>query len=285
MHRIDADDDAFIMNATLARKRVRVVQLLVFGLLGFLLAFLGSFYVQTTCHFANAEVSVGANGEVFDLHYGLWKYSPIDSAFQGYSYCTKYDDDYTDDAPLVSRIAGIASLLAGSYSLCVMWAYLIFGRASYKLWGYAVFMSLIAAISQGLTFMFFAGAVCQRNACTLGPGSAMGIVSTIMWVLLAYEMYYNMPTSVMMTHIDPGRNGANLMSNLEMTDFQEGARSYVRRMSSRDGAGGAGELPTLNSLQRKKGPGSVGSGMIRANSFRRKGSYKPPEYHGDSFEL
>jgi hypothetical protein len=282
MHTIDADDDAYIMNATLARKRVRVVQLLVFGLLGFLLAFLGSFYVQSTCHFANAQVSVGANSQVFELHYGLWKYSPIDSAFQGYSYCATYDDGYTADSPILPRVAGIVGLVAGAYSLTVMWTYLIMGRAAYKLWLVAVGMAMVAGICQCLTFVFFAGAVCQRNTCTVGPGAAMGIVSTIMWFLVSYELYYNMPTSVMMTHINPGRNGANLMANLEMMDFSEGARSYVERIQSRDGGGSP--LPTLNAIQRKKGGSSVGSGF---NPLRRQGVYKPPDYTtgDDTYDL
>jgi hypothetical protein len=227
-------------------------------------------------------VSVGANSEVFELHYGLWKYSPIDSAFQGYSYCAKYDDDYTADAPILPRVAGIVGLVAGAYSLTVMWTYLIMGRATYKRWLFAVVMAVVAGICQCLTFIFFAGAVCQRNTCTLGPGSAMGIVSTIMWFLVGYELYYNMPTSVMMTHINPGRGGANLMANLEMTDFSEGARSYVERIQSRDGGS---PMPTLNAIQRKKGGGSSAGGNFK--SPRRQGSYKPPDYNAaeDTYDL
>ena len=275
MHQI-TDDDALIMNATFAHKRVRVVQLLAFGLLGFLLAFLGSFYVQSTCHFASSEVVIGSSSEVFVLHYGLWKYSPIDSAFEGYSYCTNYDDEYTSDAPLISRIAGIVGLVAGSYALTVLWFYLILGKASYKLWGWAVAMAFIAGVAQGLTYLFFLGDVCQRNTCTLGPGAQVGIVSTLTWFLVAFEMYYNMPTSIMMTHINPGGTGATVMSNLEMADFSEGASAYIRRMD----AGNDG-LPTLNEIQRRKDVSSVGRGMMDGNSVRRGGTYKPPTYEYD----
>ncbi|MGV2388345.1 MAG UNVERIFIED_CONTAM: hypothetical protein LVR29_08550 [Microcystis novacekii LVE1205-3] len=124
------DADAMVMNATLAHKRVKVVQLLFFGLLGILLAFLGSFYVQSTCHFANSTVAVGASQEIFVLHYGLWKYTPIDSVFQGYSYCANYDDEYTNDTPVIPRIAGVGGIVSGTYALFVLWFYLITGRAS-----------------------------------------------------------------------------------------------------------------------------------------------------------
>lgn len=144
------DHDAFILNTTLARKRVRVVQLLAVGLLGFLVGLLGSFFVQSTCHFGSADVAVGQNEQPFSLHYGMWKYSPIDSAFQGYPYCMKYDDEFTDDTPLLPRIAGLTALLCGAYSLTVLWVYLIFGRATQCTWNSAVWFCAIAGIAQAL---------------------------------------------------------------------------------------------------------------------------------------
>ena len=264
-----------VMNATLAHKRVKVVQLLFFGLIGLLVGFLGSFYVQSSCHFINANVVVGANAEVFVLHYGIWKYTPIDSAFQGYPYCTEYDDEYTTDAPLIPRIAGFASMVTGLYAMSTLWFYLIFGRASYKYWSWAVGMAFLACVCQGLTFLFFSDDVCQRNTCYLGPGGYVGIASTFAWFLIAFEMYYNMPISATMTHIDPGRNGASVLTNLELSDFSRGARAYCRRASS----GHLEPLPTLNEFQRKKdGTGSVGRGMMELNSIKRCGSYKPPAF-------
>ena len=103
----------------------------------------------------------------------------------------------------------------------------------------------------------------------------MGIASTFAWFLIAFEMYYNMPISAMMTHIDPGRNGASVLTNLELSDFSRGARAYCRRASS----GHLEPLPTLNEFQRKKdGTGSVGRGMMELNSIKRCGSYKPPAF-------
>ena len=274
MHYI-TDADAMVLNATFAHKRVKVVHLLFFGLLGILVGFLGSFYIQSTCHFINADVVVGANAEVFELHYGLWKYTPIDSAFQGYTYCTEYDDEYTSDAPLISRIAGVSSLVAGLYALMILWFYLIFGRASYKVWSWAIGLAAVACVSQGLTYLILIGDVCQRNVCSLGPGGYVGIASTVAWFLLSFEMYYNMPISAMMTHIDPGGSGASVMANLELSDFGRGARAYFQRASS---GSNVEPLPTLNEFQRRKDCGSVGKGMMELHSIKMSGSYKPPAF-------
>ena len=218
---------------------------------------------------------MGANAEVFVLHYGLWKYTPIDSAFQGYPYCTEYDDEYTADAPLISRIAGVASLVAGLYALLILWFYLIFGRASYKLWAWAVGLAGIACVCQGLTYLILIGDVCERNTCNFGPGAYVGIASTVAWFLLSFEMYYNMPTSAMMMHINPGGGGASVMSNLEYSDFARGASAYLRRISS--GSGNVEPMPTLNEFQRRKdSSGSVGKGMMELHSIKMSASYKPP---------
>lgn len=267
------DADAMVLNATLAHKRVKVVQLLFFGLLGILLAFLGSFYVQSTCHFANSSVVVGANSEIFVLHYGLWKYTPIDSVFQGYSYCANYDDEYTNDTPLIPRIAGVGGIIAGTFALVVLWFYLITGRASYKFWNWAIAMAALAGVNQGFTFLFFIGSVCERNTCSLGPGGWVGIVSAVAWFLVSFEMYYNKPISVMMTHIDPGRHGVSVMSNLQLSDFADGASAYIGRVSSNS----ADPVPTLNEYQRRRdGASLVGKGMMELNSIKRSGSYLPP---------
>jgi hypothetical protein len=272
MHRLNADDDAFILNATFAKKRVRVVQLLVFGLLGFLLGFLGSFYVQSTCHYAGAQVNVGANQQAFYLHYGVWKYSPIDSAFSKYSYCSKYDDDYTADAPLLPRIAGIVGLVMGGYALLVLWFYLISGRAVYNFWAVAIGCSFLAGVGQALTLLVFQGAVCTRNICHMGPGACMAIVSAIMWFLLSFELYYNMPLSVMMTN--RLHRESVVTTRLEMVDFTNGASAYFGRMSSRTHHD---NVPTLNEVQRRKQ--SEHSKLSSVPPYRMTGgSYRPPSY-------
>jgi len=274
LNRINEDDDAFILNTTLARKRVRVVQLLAFGLIGFLVGFLGSFFVQSSCHFGSSDVVVGSNEQTFKLHYGLWKYSPIDSAFQGYPYCMKYDDEYTYDTPIIPRISGLIALVFGAYSLTILWMYLIFGRATQRSWNAAVWMCVVAGIAQCSTLLFFKGEVCSRNACSMGPGALVSVASTIAWFMLSFELYYNMPVSAMFADIDPGRSGANLMATLEMADFESGAKAYFRRIGDNDD-----KLPTLNQKQRRN-EASLGEGMMEISSAKSPlpGSYKAPSF-------
>jgi hypothetical protein len=93
------EDEAFLMNTGLAHKRVRVVQLLIIGLVGILLAWMGNFFVSSSCYFASVPVAVGQYGDLFPLHFGLWNYSPVDSALSGYKYCSPYSVYNQSDAP------------------------------------------------------------------------------------------------------------------------------------------------------------------------------------------
>ena len=87
---MSGDTKAILMNTGPAKRRVRVVQLLVVGIWG-LFCWLGNFFVTTSCHFATIHTSVGQYDSAFPLHYGLYKYSPVDSALAGYTYCYPYE--------------------------------------------------------------------------------------------------------------------------------------------------------------------------------------------------
>ena len=116
-----ADEREYIKNSATAQKRVKAVQLLIVGLVGLILGWLGNFFVGTSCHFVNVPVQAGQNGQGnFPLHFGLWKYSPADSAMIGYPYCYPYGGSHDDEAPLVSRISNIVALVFGTYSLVVL---------------------------------------------------------------------------------------------------------------------------------------------------------------------
>jgi hypothetical protein len=271
MHRINEVDDAFIVTTSLARKRVRVVQLLCFGLLGILFGFLASFYVQSSCHFISAEVSLGKNEQTFELHYGMWKYSPLDSAFEGNAICVGYDTVYTYDAPLIPRIAGLTAIILGSYSLSVLWMYLFLGLASRFTWNWAVRLGVLAGISQGLTFLFFAGHVCLRNTCSLGPGAMTSILSTIFWFITAFEMYFNNPLPSLESDIP---ESGNLLTSLGGSDFAVAGKSYFLRMHD---MGHGDALPSLNQIQRNNSA-PLGEGVLELSSIRSpmNGSYKPP---------
>jgi len=190
------NDPALLLAPKVARKRVKVVQLLVFGLLGIIAGFFGSIYVQFTCFFVSSTVRIGGNDQEFDLHYGLWKYSPIDSVFEGYTYCYSYeDDDWSNPSPSVARICGLIALVSGTLALTVLWTYLIVGTTRGPLWRMSVRLLLIAAICQSCTLLLFLGENCLTNGCSIGPGAGVSIVVTFVWMIVAYEMHHNSPLS------------------------------------------------------------------------------------------
>jgi hypothetical protein len=271
----EQDEEKFIVHTALARKRVRVVQLLIVGLVALLVSFLGNLWIQSSCHFVSASVEVGERGQVFDLHYGLWKYSPIDSAFQGYAYCFQYDDEYTTDAPMFSRWFSVLALFGGSFSLAVLWIYLILGRGNTFTWNLAVYLAGMSGCLQVATLIILAGPVCQRDECSLGPAGILSIVASVVYFILAFEMHYNTPMTAWVTELElatcpSNEQPGNLMANLEMTDFKHGAKAYVSRIV-------AGDEPykSLNQIQRgNRNP--IGEGMLERDLSNTAMSYKPP---------
>ena len=74
MIRISGQDEQLIMNTSLAKKRVRVVQLLAVGLVALLVALLGSFWVQSSCHFVStSRFRIARQLETFALR--IWGFS------------------------------------------------------------------------------------------------------------------------------------------------------------------------------------------------------------------
>lgn len=241
-----------------------ILSLHTVGLIGVAFGFLGSFYVQSSCHFLTATVAVGGNAEEFELHYGLWKYTPLSSAFEGYSYCYKYDVEYTSDSPVLPRIFGIVAIFLGMYSLFVLWVYLVLGRTNFSHWKGAVYASAASGIFQSLTLLFFAGSVCDRNSCSIGPGAAVSIVSALTWFVLAFEMRYNTPIMLGDEYDDDITSPDGIVANLEMSDVGDGMTAFFRRITNANGE----DIPTLNQYRREKVESPP-----RANN-----SYVPPIY-------
>jgi hypothetical protein len=192
----EKDKEEFLFRTGMfANKRVRVAQLLLIGLVGILFGWLGNFFVNSSCYFASAPVTVGQNGDVFALHFGLWNFSPVDSALNGYKYCYPYSGNRSNDAPIGSRVFNLLALILGTYSLVVLWCYLITGRALSIFWRIAVFSSMLAGILQFLTLSFFFGNVCHNSKCVLGPAAIISIITAIAWIILGAELFYNCPLS------------------------------------------------------------------------------------------
>jgi len=203
------DDETLFLTLNLARKRTKVVQLLIFGLIGIIGGFFGSIFVQFSCNFASALVTVGQYDNSFKIHLGLWKYTPIDSVFQGYSYCWPYDESYTSSAPTLARISGLFALVSGSFSLAVLWVYLVLGITNEFFWSTAVKVLILTGVCQILTFTFFIDNICSEDICFLGPGAIISSISTIVWFLLAYEMYRNAPVSAILPSLPTKSNKFN----------------------------------------------------------------------------
>ena len=220
----DADEERYyIKNSATAQKRVRAVQLLLVGLLGLILGWLGNFFVGTSCHFVNVPVHAGGNYQgTFPLHFGLWKYSPADSAMSGYSYCYPYSGTHDNDVPLVSRISNIVALAFGTYSLVVLWWYLITGQANRTMWSVGVWTALLAAVAQMTTLYFFFDTLCQERECSWGPASFLAVGTAAAWIILGFELYYQAPLT--------DSKVANL-DNLEMADLHSASMDYMDRFN------------------------------------------------------
>ena len=275
MIKFSTQEEAGIIESTsLARKRVRVVQLLGIGLLVFLISFLGGFWVQSSCHFVSAIFSVGENDESFRLRFGLWKYSPVDSSFQGYSYCTQYDDEYAGGSPWFARAASLIALIGGGYSLIVLWIYLVFGRCNHHVWKTSIVAAALSGALQLSTLSIFAGPICQSHQCSLGPAGLVSLLAGCFYFFLAYEMHYNTPMTALsdglLSTVPSGDQSRILVANLEMTDFHHGAKAYVRRLT----LGEANPYPTLNQMQREN-RSPMGGNMLDRD-LSQTSSYQPP---------
>lgn len=255
------EDEAFLMNTGLAHKRVRVVQLLIIGVVGILIAWLGNFFVSSSCYFASVPVAVGQYGDVFPLHYGLWNYSPADSALNGYKYCYPYSGSHRSDAPVLSRAFNLAALLAGTYSLVVLWWYLISGRVVPKFWKAAVYAAVGAGCLQLATpLVFFMGRMCRKSSCSAGPASALSAVTALAWVILGAELHYHCPIVGIDDTNDTCAADESLSSALQESTGSRGSTTPVAQLEMSDLAGAS-----LEYLDR----------FHKNHSSRRR--YRPPD--------
>lgn len=270
------NDGSFILGAALAKKRVRVVQLLLIGLVGLLLGLLGNFFVSTSCHFATVNIMVGQNDKEFEFHFGLWKYSPIESVFQGYPYCFKYDQNYANEAPIVARVTNIVALAAGLISISILWLYLIFGSTTKRRWKWAVRIAVVAGLVQLSTLYFFLGNVCQEYTCQFGPGAYLTVFTAVVWFVLACEMHYHMPVAMYATggggqghSIGAMEEPRSLVTTMEMTHVDEVAREYITRVT---GKTKEDEMPGLST--------DITGKRVRPKSAM--GMYSPNSTNGNS---
>ena len=156
----------------------------------------------------------------------------------------------------------------------VLWYYLIFGRAIQNYWRAAVGIAAYSGVAQLGSLFIFSSDVCGRDNCELGPAGFLSIISSIVWFILSFEMQYNMPMSACIADIASPKHQAPgvLVATLEMSDFQQGAKAYVRRVIR--GEVEDRKVPSLNQIQRDN-INPMGEAMLERGIFK-KGSYEPP---------
>ena len=216
------------------KKRGRIVQLLTIGLLSFFISFLGGILVLSSCFIVSGTV-VGTYGQMYDLHFGLWKYTPVYSASRGYGYCTNYDGDYINSAPWIGRLSSLVGIAGGGFALGVLFCYLVLGRSVKNTWNIAVYTAIFAGILQLSTLSILLGPICKETECSLGPAGMISIVAGFFYFVLAFEMYYNTP--LIYQNDDPALANINCcepphqaVMNLDATDFKYGAKDYATRI-------------------------------------------------------
>ena len=238
--------------------------------------FLGSIYAQSTCEFLIAKVNVGGNDNVFKLHFGMWKYSPIESAFQKYRYCNEYDDEYANESPTFIRLLVFISLLTGSFTIGVLWTYLILGLTSQAFWQNAVRMAFLSGCLQSTSFLFFFGDLCEHNACSFGPGATVSIVTTLVWFLLSYEMFHNTPTLSLLPNTSHLSASAPLM-NLELPEISNHIKNKLTVFPFQPPKSDA--APSLSMLKKK-----LQIIKNRGKSYSQDNdddTYCPPDYESE----
>jgi len=245
------DDDAIIqLTPQMARKRTKVFQLFVIGLAVLIFGFFCSVYALTSCNFTSTDVEFGDDDGEYDLlnlHYGLFKYSPLDSAYDGYPFCVSYFEHEFGEPPAIARFSGCISVLFGSIALSVLWYYLITCVTHYLAWEIASILFILAAICQGLTFSFFKSEICsdEDHACVLGPGAIASLLATIMWFVGACEMHLNIPLQAMRQQ---AQSRASKLLNMELKHSKE--TSFWDRLPF-GGKDNKNEPPSLSAYAKK----------------------------------
>ena len=177
---------------------------------------------------------------------GWFDDSHINDFQYSFKYCYPYGGQHENDAPVLARTVNILAFLAGTYSLVILWWYLIVGQFRDNLWRWAVWSAVTAGIFQLSTLFFFVGHLCHSNTCVPGPASFLTLVTASTWILLGWELHYNMPgNSTNSNNLlvdddeDPNLSKKNpnsttkeplvMAAHLEMADLAVASQEYMER--------------------------------------------------------
>ncbi|GAX16443.1 hypothetical protein FisN_19Lh021 [Fistulifera solaris] len=170
-----------------------VAQLLILGMVGILVGWLGNAVVGTSCYFASVNVTVQQKEK--EMHFGLYKYSSADNGSNGYEYCVPYSGSYAKQAPFVARTMNVLAFFFGTMTLMVLWWTLVMGSSLVRpsLWMWSSRAAIMAGLCQLTTLSFYAEAICRQHTCHLGPASYLNGIVAVVWFGIAREMRLRSP--------------------------------------------------------------------------------------------
>lgn len=195
------DEANLVMTPRLARERTKVVQLFIMGGIGTVFGFFGSIYSQAACNFADVTSNDDYNAVTF--HFGLWEYTPMESVYKGYSFCTDYSDEFSEEGPVESRTMAVLALIFSTLSLGILWLYLATHYIVPTLWRVGIILMYLASALQALSiFMFFDSNLCSSGdfTCSFAPAGIVSVVVSVLYFLLALSLTCATPMSVRSTN-------------------------------------------------------------------------------------
>jgi len=213
-----------------------------------------------TCHFVSGEAFVGGakrDDVEFELYYGLYKFAPIDSAFQGHTFCQPYNSKYNYDPPIIPRVAGIVATIFGTMPLIVIGAYIQFSMTHKVLWIGSMWMLYLGSILQLSTMSIFLADLCQQDGieCSMGPGAWVTCVCSLTWFVLSMEMKINSPL------IQPVKSDGVVVIEKEST-FKSKLKRLWQRMIGEHAA------PSLSRTAMKMQKDRIGKGDAELGRYR-----------------
>ena len=175
-------------------------RLIAIGVLGLVFGLLASTFTEVTCNFASIEKNIGYSGSTSYMHFGLTKFSSMDSVFTGNKFCVPYHNNYYDmNKPSFARHAGELAILSGLCAMLILWHYIFTKHTTETRWKIGIYASALASLFQICTYQFFLSEVCRDQTCLIGVGSIISGIATASFALVAFGMIHNSPVRCLIT--------------------------------------------------------------------------------------
>jgi hypothetical protein len=175
-------------------------RLIAIGVLGLICGLFASSFTELTCNFASIEKSIGYSENKSYMHFGLTKFSSMDSIFTGKKFCVPYHNNYYDmNSPSFARHTGELAILSGLCAMLILWYYIFTKRTTETYWKIGIYASALASLFQICTYHFFLSGVCRDETCLIGAGSIVSAIASASFALVAFGMIHNSPVRCLIT--------------------------------------------------------------------------------------